>query len=84
MTQWKTDCLRRLPYPNFNDNTVVKNTFEVMFSLCKGNLDSCGSETSLFKPFPNPSFPVDTSHGGGRPIGSGKSNTLETIFKRFY
>lgn len=70
MTQWKTDCLRRLPYPNFNDSTVVKNTFEVMFSLCKGNLDSCDSETSLLKP--SPSFPVDTSHGGGRPIGSGK------------
>eukprot|EP00105_Crassostrea_gigas_P029873 XP_011451946.1 PREDICTED: uncharacterized protein LOC105345504 isoform X2 [Crassostrea gigas] len=33
-----------------------------------GNLDSCDSETSLLKP--SPSFPVDTSHGGGRPIGS--------------
>lgn len=32
------------------------------------NLD--GSETSLFKPFPSSSLQVDTSHGGGRPIGS--------------
>lgn len=44
-----------------------------------GNLDSCGSETSLFKPFPNPSFPVDTSHGGGRPIGSVAPMVQESI-----
>ncbi|XP_065943954.1 uncharacterized protein [Magallana gigas] len=36
-----------------------------------GNLDSCGSETSLLKPFPSSIPPVDTSHGGGRPTGSG-------------
>lgn len=58
------------PYLNFIDSTVVGNTFEVMLSLCKGNLDD--SETSLFKPFPGSSLPVDTSHGGRRPIGSGK------------
>ncbi|XP_065943955.1 uncharacterized protein [Magallana gigas] len=44
-----------------------------------GNLDSCGSETSLLKPFPSSSPPVDTSHGGGRPTGSVAPMMLESI-----
>lgn len=42
-----------------------------------GNLDSCDSKTSLLKP--SPSFPVDTSHGGGRPIGSVAPMVKESI-----
>lgn len=42
-----------------------------------GNLDSCDSETSLLKP--SPSFSVDTSHGGGRQIGSVAPMVQESI-----